>query len=85
MSNVETQLPFDTRRTCLDLIQRLLGRAPDVPLIEASSMTSPLQEPIKCKPIAVTKKRKTQENGKIVNGGASSDGDLPLLEDTADL
>ena len=85
LSNVQTQLPFDTRRTCMDLIQRLLGRAPDVPLIEASSITSPLQEPIRCKPIAVTKKRKTQENDKMVNGGADSDGDLPLLEDTMDL
>jgi hypothetical protein len=42
-----------------------------------------LQEPIKCKPIAVTKKRKIQENGKMVNGAADSDDDLPLLEDTA--
>ena len=83
LSSVQTQLPFDIRRTCLDLIQRLLGRAPDVPLIEASSITSPLQEPIKCKPIAVTKKRKIQENGKMVNGAADSDDDLPLLEDTA--
>ena len=82
LSNAESQLPFDTQRICVDLIQRLLGRAPDVPLIEASSITSPLQEAIKYQPIAVTKKQNMQKSGEFVNGG---DGDLPQLEDTMQL
>ena len=56
-----------------------------MPLIEASSITSPLQERIKCKPIAVTKRKPREENGTIVNGGAESDDDLPLLEDAVHL
>ena len=74
-------LPFDTRRLCLDLIQRLLGRAPDIPLIEDTSMTSSLQESITTKPLYVTKRK--QET--VRNGASSSDEDeLPPLEDAAE-
>lgn len=85
LSNAESQLPFNTRRTCLDLIQRLLGRAPDVPLIEASSITSPLQEPIRSKPISVTKKTKVVGNGYPMNSDVENGVDQQVLNDIIDM
>lgn len=87
LTDVPHRLPFETRRLCLDLTQRLLGRTSDLPLIEPSFLTS-LQEPIRCKPIHVAKiKRKPiRENGKTLNSVEDSDDDddLPPLEDTAE-